>query len=93
MRTDHYSFVRQGVPAVSLSPGPGGDGATATATFLKANYHQPSDEIDQPIDWTAGVNFVRVNHAIARALADAPERPRWVKGDYFGTLYKGPVAR
>ena len=93
VRTDHYSFVRQGVPAVSLSPGPGGDGAAATAAFLKANYHQPGDEIDQPIDWTAGVNFVRVNHAIARALADAPKRPRWVKGDYFGTRYKGPMAR
>ena len=49
--------------------------------------------MDQPIDWTAGANFVRVNHAIAEALANAPERPRWVKGDYFGTLYKGPMAR
>ena len=93
VRTDHYSFVRQGVPAVSLSPGPGGEGAAATATFLKANYHQVGDGMDQPIDWTAGANFVRVNHAIAEALANAPERPRWVKGDYFGTLYKGPMAK
>jgi Zn-dependent M28 family amino/carboxypeptidase len=93
VRTDHYSFVRQGVPAVSLSPGPGGPGAAATAAFLKANYHQPGDQIDQPIDWTASVNFVRVNHAIAKALADAPERPRWVPGDYFGTRYKGPMAK
>jgi Zn-dependent M28 family amino/carboxypeptidase len=93
VRTDHYSFVRQGVPSVSLVPGPGGEGAAATARFLQTNYHKPGDQIDQPIDWTAGVNFVRVNHAIARALADAPDRPRWVKGDYFGTLYKGPMAR
>ncbi|HEX8388671.1 MAG TPA: M20/M25/M40 family metallo-hydrolase, partial [Sphingomonas sp.] len=93
VRTDHYSFVRQGVPSVSLVPGPGGRGAEATAAFLKANYHKPSDEIDQPIDWAAAADFVRVNHAIAAALANAPERPRWVKGDYFGTLYKGPMAR
>jgi Zn-dependent M28 family amino/carboxypeptidase len=93
VRTDHYSFVRQGVPSVSLVPGPGGRGAEATAAFLKANYHKPSDEIEQPIDWAAAADFVRVNHAIAAALANAPERPRWVKGDYFGTLYKGPMAR
>jgi Zn-dependent M28 family amino/carboxypeptidase len=93
VRTDHYSFVRQGVPAVSLVPGPGGPGRAATTAFLKANYHQPSDELDLPFDWTAAANFVAVNHAIAGALANAPQRPRWVKGDYFGTRYKGPMAK
>jgi hypothetical protein len=34
-----------------------------------------------------------VNYAIARAVADADERPVWNKGDYFGTLYKGPMAK
>ena len=29
----------------------------------------------------------------AAALADAPDAPRWVRGDYFGTLFKGPMAR
>ena len=69
MRTDHYSFVRQGVPSVSLVPGPGGPGRAATEAFLKANYHRPSDEIDLPFDWTAAASFVRVNHAIATGRA------------------------
>ena len=43
-------------------------------------------------DWAAARVFVKVNYEIARSLADAPERPRWVAGDYFGTLYKGPMA-
>ena len=30
--------------------------------------------------------------AIAREIADGAERPVWNKGDYFGTLYKGPMA-
>jgi Zn-dependent M28 family amino/carboxypeptidase len=93
VRTDHYSFVRQGIPSVSLKIGPGNGGAEATARFLRDNYHKPSDEIGLPIDWTAAKDFVGVKHAIARALADAPARPRWNKGDYFGTLYKGPMAR
>ncbi|WP_416609814.1 M20/M25/M40 family metallo-hydrolase [Sphingomonas sp. MJ1 (PH-R8)] len=93
VRTDHYSFVRQGVPSVSLNPGPGGRGAAATKAFLENNYHQPSDEIGLPIDWQAAEDFVDVNQAIARTLADAPDRPRWNKGDYFGTLYRGPMAK
>ena len=31
--------------------------------------------------------------AIARAVADAPQRPTWNKGDYFGTTYNGPMAQ
>jgi hypothetical protein len=93
VRTDHYSFVRQGVPSVSLSPGPGGPGAAATKAFLDNNYHQPSDDMRLPIDWKAAEDFVEVNEAIVRTLADAPDRPRWNKGDYFGTLYKGPMAK
>jgi len=92
VRTDHYSFVQQGVPSVTLSPGNGGPGAAAREHFRKNDYHQPSDEIDLPIDWTAAASFVAVNEALARGIADGPERPRWVKGDYFGTLFKGPIA-
>ncbi|MBB3911453.1 M28 family peptidase [Sphingomonas desiccabilis] len=93
VRTDHYSFVRQGVPSVSLNPGPGGPGAAATKAFLENNYHQPSDEIGLPIDWQAAEAFVDVNQAIVQTLADAPDRPRWNRGDYFGTLYHGPMAK
>lgn len=88
-RSDHYSFVRVGVPSVSLSPGPGGPGAKATAAFLKDHYHQPSDEVSLPIDWQAAAAFVRINAAIARTLADTPQRPAWKAGDYFGSQYAG----
>jgi Zn-dependent M28 family amino/carboxypeptidase len=93
VRTDHYSFVKQGVPAVSLSPGEGGPGKAAWDVFRRDHYHLPSDEIDLPIDWTAARGFVRVNYGVARALANAADRPRWVAGDYFGTRYKGPMAK
>jgi hypothetical protein len=92
VRTDHYSFVRAGVPAVSLEPGPGGPGKAATDEFIEKHYHQPSDEVGL-VDFTQGVRFVRINAAIARAIADADARPLWNKGDFFGTLYRGPMAR
>lgn len=88
-RTDHYSFVRAGVPSVSLDLGPGGPGAKASAEFLSKHYHMPSDDLSLPIDWQAAATFVRINTAVARDLANAPTRPAWKTGDYFGGLYAG----
>jgi len=88
-RSDHYRFVQQGIPSVFLVTGPGGDGKAAGDAFEKNHYHQPSDDMNLPFVWSAGTKFVALNLAIARDLADAPDRPRWNKGDFFGTLYKG----
>ncbi|MDF7776702.1 M28 family metallopeptidase [Sphingomonas sp. AOB5] len=95
VRSDHYRFIQQGVPSVFLWPGAAGPGKTAIDTFFAGNYHQPSDEIVQgpPIDWESGVRFIEINYTIARAIADADERPVWNKGDFFGTLFKGPIAK
>ena len=75
------------MPAVALKPGPANGGAAADKAFRTTNYHQPSDQIDLPFKWNAGAKFVDANYAIARALADAPVRPAWNDGDFFGTLY------
>lgn len=88
-RSDHYRFVQQGVPAVFLVTGDNGPGKAGNADFLKHHYHKPSDQVTLPIDWTAGVRFIDLNLAITRALASAPERPRWNRGDFFGSLYGG----
>ncbi len=93
VRSDHYSFVRAGVPSVSLDLGPAGPGEAATAEFLAKRYHKPSDDLSQPFDWEAGRRFVKVNHDIAADLANADARPRWNRGDYFGLLYNGFGAR
>ncbi|MET0307103.1 MAG: M20/M25/M40 family metallo-hydrolase [Sphingomonas sp.] len=95
VRSDHYSFVKAGIPAVSLEPGPKGPGKAAIDVFLDKHYHQPSDQLDQSpaIDWASGVRFVRINYKIASTIADADQRPLWNKGDYFGTLFNGPGAK
>jgi Zn-dependent M28 family amino/carboxypeptidase len=95
VRSDHYRFVQQGVPSVFLWPGTKGPGKAAFDHFLSTHYHQASDELDQQpnIDWASGVRFIEANFAITKAIADAPERPRWNKGDFFGTLYNGHGAK
>ena len=88
-RSDHYRFVQQGVPSVFLKTGPANGGAAADKLFRSTRYHRPNDDLSQPIDYAAGARFAAVNYAIARELADTPQRPRWNKGDFFGTLFDG----
>ncbi|PZQ62967.1 MAG: aminopeptidase [Sphingomonas taxi] len=92
VRSDHYRFVQKGVPSVFLWPGYKGPGKEAVETFMENCYHKPCDDLTQPILWDQGVRFVDANYRIAREIADAPQRPVWNKGDYFGTLFGGPIA-
>ncbi|ATY33260.1 M28 family metallopeptidase [Sphingomonas psychrotolerans] len=95
VRSDHYRFVQQGIPSVFLWPGEKGPGKAATEAFLSTHYHQPSDDlVQQPaIDWESGARFVDVNYRIAREIADADQKPMWKKGDFFGTLFGGPMEK
>lgn len=86
-RSDHYSFVRKGIPAVFLATGYAGKGKAAAQAFLANHYHQVTDDMRLPFDWSAAAKFARVNYLIARELADAPEAPRWYAGDFFGDRF------
>ena len=93
-RSDHYQFVRKGVPAVLLMTGHANGGKAIWNAYLGKTYHSPQDDLSQPIDWNAGARYALLNYRIARAMADAPQRPMWLQGDYFGDLFdpKGPRA-
>lgn len=86
-RSDHYTFVKRGVPAVLLATGHGNGGKAAWDNYLSTDYHQPSDDMKLPINWAAGAKYAKVNFLIAKELADAPVRPRWYSGDYFGATF------
>jgi Zn-dependent M28 family amino/carboxypeptidase len=87
VRSDHYSFVKQGVPAVFLVTGFANGGEKALKDFEATHYHMPSDDLSVDIDWAAGAKFARLNYLIARELADAPRAPRWYAGDFFGDKF------
>jgi hypothetical protein len=87
VRSDHYAMVKAGVPAVMLATGMANGGDAAWAKYLANNYHQPSDDLSQPIRWSAGAKFAELNYRVVRALADADASPRWYAKDYFGDLY------
>ena len=91
-RSDHYRFVEQGVPSVFLMTGFANGGEAAFRGFLAGCYHNVCDDLSQPINYGAGARFALVNYEIARELANAPERPRWNPGDFFGNLFGGRSA-
>jgi hypothetical protein len=92
IRSDQYSFVKQGVPSVFLVPGfrstdPDVDGETLWRGFLQTYYHQPSDDLTRPVDWPSAVRFARAKVRIGYAVAEAEERPSWNEGDFFGEKF------
>ncbi|HET7709505.1 MAG TPA: M28 family metallopeptidase [Sphingomicrobium sp.] len=87
VRTDHYPFVKAGVPAVSLDLGPAGPGAKATEDFIANHYHRVSDDMKLPFHWAGAARFAKINYLIARELTDGSDAPRWYNGDYFGEQF------
>ncbi len=86
-RSDHYSFVKQGVPSLFLIVGFENGGGDIFRNFLATHYHAPTDDISLPILYDQGARFTELNYRIARALADADASPSWNKGDFFGETF------
>lgn len=93
VRSDHYMFVKQGVPAVFLATGYANGGAAKWTDFMARTYHKPNDDLSQPINWRAAARFAEVNWRITSAMADADTPPLWYKGDFFGDLFAPKAAR
>lgn len=95
VRSDHYPFVRQGIPSVFLMTGYGNGGQQYWKKFLGGTYHSVKDDLTQAIHWEAGARFAELNYRIARTMADADQRPLWHQGDYFGDAFapKQPKAK
>ena len=93
-RSDQYSFVRKGVPAIYLDSGfssadPDVDGQAVATDHYHNHYHQPSDDLSRPIDWDSAVRFTRANARIGWAIANDDARPAWNEGDFFGDKFAG----
>ena len=91
-RSDHYSFVKAGIPSVFLMTGfkstdENIDGGAVFGDFLKNHYHQHSDEITLPINYAAAANFALVNMMIGIEIANQSARPKWHDGDFFGLTF------
>ena len=96
VRSDQYSFVKKGIPAVFPSSGQkdasgGVEANRATmAAWVREHYHQPSDEWSPKTNYEAMAVEVRYYFLIGLSIAMDPARPAWKSGDIFGALFASP---
>lgn len=92
VRSDHYSFIKQGIPALFIKGGyetgdPTLDGGKLQMEWRANIYHTPLDNPDQDFDYGAGADHVRLNFLIGYLVANTTERPSWNTGDFFGERF------
>jgi Zn-dependent M28 family amino/carboxypeptidase len=92
IRSDHFSFIRQGIPALFIKSGfetgdPELDGGAINTAFRQNLYHTPFDESDQGFDYEAGADHARVNFLTGYLIAQEEARPTWNQNDFFGDLF------
>jgi hypothetical protein len=94
IRSDQYSFVQQGIPAVNITDGsqssdPKVDGMKVLKDWLVTIYHTPLDNMDQTLDYDSGARAAGVNFLVGYDVAQQDAAPTWDKGDFFGEKF-GP---
>jgi len=92
VRSDQYSFVAQGIPALHIKYGnktaDGKNNLSETVQEWRPKYyHKPQDDINGVFDFEAGKKYVQLNFLIGYKVAQNTERPTWNEGDYFGERF------
>jgi hypothetical protein len=81
-RSDHYAFLRAGVPGVLLFLGLGFEGrdpawgVEQAMLYLKEHYHRSTDDLARVKDWDGPAQYSRLWLSLARDLADGREVAR-----------------
>jgi len=85
IRSDQYSFIRKGVPALAFKFGwlPGTPEEKAFNDWYKERYHGPADDVNQPVDVAAAAQFNAILEKLALRVADAAQRPQWKADSFF----------
>ena len=85
-RTDQFSFVKAGVPALAFKFGftKGSPEFQIEHDWRANRYHSPSDDLNQPgILKEEAIRLDDYVAALALRVANTPERPRWLDGSVF----------
>ncbi len=79
-RSDHYSFVKKGVPALMLLGAPAGDvnlWIARARKWLETDYHSQSDTVKPDWDWTGPQTLAELGMVIGLRVANADTMPAW----------------
>jgi Zn-dependent M28 family amino/carboxypeptidase len=88
-RSDHFSFVRRGVPAFEPDHGddyigkPAGYGRQVRSDFFANLYHKPTDTVKADWDLRGGVEDLQFFWMMGYRVAESNARPQWKPGAEF----------
>ena len=88
-RSDHFSFAKAGIPAVSIGAGtdvvgkPKGWGAQQDDDYTAHRYHQPSDQYRPDFDLAGAAQLSEIVLRFAQQLANASGVPTWNRDAEF----------
>ena len=85
-RSDHYFFVKKGVPGIMILGAP--DGTTESWTdrlrkWEKTDYHQPTDVVRPDWDWSGPRTVAGVMLLMGVRAANAETMPEWLPSSIF----------
>ena len=88
-RSDHFSFAKEGIPALYTNAGidhvEKGEAWTREKRqeYLDNHYHQPSDEYDPTWDLQGAVDDLRLVFTVGQRIATTSIFPNWREGTEF----------
>jgi Zn-dependent M28 family amino/carboxypeptidase len=90
-RSDHYSFVERGVPALMLMGGLESMEETMKRAeeWEKTSYHLPADVIQKTWHWEGAKTVADVMGVMGWRLANADAMPTWLSTSRFADLERG----
>jgi len=98
-RSDHFSFVKQGVPALYAEAGvdfvgrPSGWGRRRRDEYTANDYHKVSDEVRDDWDLSGALEDVELYLRVAWRVSQAEEWPTWLPGTEFEAVREAMLAR
>lgn len=85
VRSDQYSFIRRGIPALAFKVGyiPGTAEDTTWNAWVRDHYHRVSDDVTRPMNFQAAAGFNALYAELALRVANRPTRPAWRTTSFF----------
>jgi hypothetical protein len=85
IRSDQYSFIVKGIPAVKMDVGalPDSPEQKIFKDWLTNRYHAPSDDLDQPKDLSAAALYEEIIRRLLIETANTSARPQWKPDSFF----------
>jgi len=91
-RSDHFSFAKAGIPAVSIGGGvdyvgrPAGWGLQQAEDYTAHHYHQPSDEYRPDFDLRGAAELSEIVYKLGITIGNSDSVPTWNADAEFKAL-------